>query len=144
MVQKNIILQPPNIQSQTTVKSSQFYKGFSSLDETASSTRQYDFDVIKQDILNQLNTRKGERVMNPKFGTIIWDLIYEPLTPDVKTAIANDLNAILTSDPRATPTQINVQEQDYGFYIELTLQYANTDQSDQIKLVFDRNIGLLA
>lgn len=144
MVQKNIIIQPANLKSQTTVKSSQFYKGFSSIDENTISPRQYDFDVVKQDLLNRLNTRKGERVMNPTFGTIIWDLIYEPLTPEVKTAIANDLNTILTSDPRAIPIQINIVEQDYGFQIELTLQYANTDQTDQIRLVFDRNVGLLA
>jgi phage baseplate assembly protein W len=144
MVQKNIILQPANIKSQTTVKSSQFYKGFSSLDETSTTPRQYDFDVVKQDLLNRLNTRKGERLMNPTFGTVIWDLIYEPLTPDVKTAIANDLNSILTSDSRLIPTNINIVEQEYGFYIELSLQYANTDQTEQIKLTFDRNVGLLA
>ena len=143
MVQKNLILQPGNIKAQTTVKSSQFYKGFSSIDETTSAPRQYEFDVVKQDLINRLNTRKGERVMNPTFGTIIWDLIYEPLTPDVRTKIAEDLNAILTSDPRATPTQINIVEQQYGFYIELTLAYANTDQSEQIKLAFDRDAGLL-
>jgi len=144
MVQKNIILQPSNIRAQTTVKSSQFYKGFSSLDESATTPRQYDFDVIKQDLLNQLNTRKGERLMNPTFGTAIWDLIYEPLTPDVKAVIATDLNRILTSDPRLIPTNINIVEQEYGFYIELSLQYANTDQTDKIKLTFDRNVGLLA
>jgi phage baseplate assembly protein W len=144
MVQKNIILQPSNIKSQTTVKSSQFYKGFSSLDESSTTPRQYDFDVVKQDLLNQLNTRKGERVMNPTFGTSIWDLIYEPLTPDVKAVIATDLNRILTSDPRLIPTNINIVEQEYGFYIELSLQYANTDQSDNMKLVFDRSVGLLA
>jgi phage baseplate assembly protein W len=144
MVQKNIILQPSNIRAQTTVKSSQFYKGFSSLDESATTPRQYDFDVVKQDLLNQLNTRKGERLMNPTFGTSIWDLIYEPLTPDVKAVIATDLNRILTSDPRLIPTNINIVEQEYGFYIELSLQYANTDQTDKIKLTFDRNVGLLA
>ena len=144
MVQKNIILQATNVKAQTTVKSSQFYKGFSSLDEGSITTKQYDFDVIKQDLLNQLNTRKGERLMNPTFGTIIWDLIYEPLTPDVKAKIAEDLDAILTNDPRLIPTNINVVEQEYGFYIELSLSYANTDKTDQMRLEFNRNAGLLA
>jgi phage baseplate assembly protein W len=144
MVQKNIILQATNVKAQTTVKSSQFYKGFSSLDEGSITTKQYDFDVIKQDLLNQLNTRKGERLMNPTFGTIIWDLIYEPLTPDVKAKIAEDLDTILTNDPRLIPTNINVVEQQYGFYIELSVQYANTDKTDQMRLEFNRNAGLLA
>jgi phage baseplate assembly protein W len=144
MAHKNIILTPVNIKAQTTVKSSQFYKGFSSVDESAISVRQYDYDVVKQDLLNQLNTRKGERVMNPTFGTIIWDLIYEPLTPDVKNAIAADIDRILASDPRLIPLQVNIVEEEYGFYLELTLNYANTDKSEQIKLLFDRKAGLMA
>jgi phage baseplate assembly protein W len=144
MAHKNIILTPVNVKAQTTVKSSQFYKGFSSVDESAISVRQYDYDVVKQDLLNQLNTRKGERVMNPMFGTIIWDLIYEPLTPDVKNAIAADIDRILASDPRLIPLQVNIVEEEYGFYLELTLNYANTDKSEQIKLLFDRKAGLMA
>jgi phage baseplate assembly protein W len=88
MAHKNIVLKPNNIKSQATVKSSQFYKGFSTVDESAISTRLYDFELVKQDLLNQFNTRRGERVMNPSFGTIIWDLLYEPLTPNVKQQIA--------------------------------------------------------
>jgi phage baseplate assembly protein W len=144
MAHKNIILTPANIKAQTTVKSSQFYRGFSTVDESAISVRLYDYDVVKQDLLNQLNTRRGERVMNPTFGTIIWDLIYEPLTPDVKKAIAADIDKILSSDPRVVPIQVNIVEQDYGFYLELTVKYANTDKSEQIKLLFDRNVGLMA
>jgi len=144
MVQKNLTIKPGNIKAQTTVKSSQFYKGFSSIDENAISPRLYDYDVVKQDLLNQLNTRKGERVMNPGFGTIIWDLIYEPLTPNIKQAIATDIDRILASEPRLIPTQVNIVEQNYGFLLELTVNYANTDLSEQIKLAFDRNVGLMA
>jgi phage baseplate assembly protein W len=144
MAHKNIIIKSASSLAQTTVKSSQFYKGFSTIDDTSSSTKLYDYDLVKQDLLNQFNTRKGERVMNPNFGTIIWDLLFEPLTSNIKQQISDDIDRILNSDPRIIPTQVNIIEQDYGFYLELTVTYANTDQSDQLMLAFDRNLGLMA
>jgi phage baseplate assembly protein W len=141
MPYKNIVITPPKVANITTVQTSQFYKGFSTVDSSA-GVKLYDFELVKQDLLNQFNTRKGERLMNPEFGTIIWDLIYEPLTPDLRQKISEDIDRIVQSDPRVTPIFVNVVEQNYGFLIELTLQFVNTDQSENIVLTFDRSIGL--
>jgi phage baseplate assembly protein W len=142
MAYKNIVITPPNIANVTTQQVSQFYKGFSTVDDTTTDVKLYDFDLIKQDILNQFNTRKGERVMNPAFGSVIWDLIYEPLTPNVKQQISSDIDRILNSDPRVIPTLINIVEQDYGFLLEITLSYRDTDVSDSMILSFDKRVGL--
>ena len=75
MAYKNIVITPPNLKNVTTTKTSQFYKGFSTVDDTTTNVKLYDYELIKQDILNQFNTRKGERLMNPNFGSIVWDLI---------------------------------------------------------------------
>jgi phage baseplate assembly protein W len=141
MPYKNIVITPPKVANITTVQTSQFYKGFSTVDSSA-GVKLYDFELVKQDLLNQFNTRKGERLMNPEFGTIIWDLIYEPLTPDLRQKISEDIDRIVQSDPRVTPIFVNVVEQNYGFLIELTLQFVNTNQSENIILTFDRSIGL--
>jgi phage baseplate assembly protein W len=142
MAYKNIVITPPNLQNVTTKKTSQFYKGFSTLDENSTSVKLFDHDVIKQDLINQFNTRKGERVMNPNFGSVIWDLIYEPLTPAVKQQISSDIDRILASEPRVVPTLVNIVEQDYGFLLELTLTYKGLDVSDSMILQFDKNVGL--
>ncbi len=142
MAYKNTIITPPNLNNVTTRQNSQFYKGFSTVDESTTNVKLYDFDLIKQDILNQFNTRKGERVMNPAFGSVIWDLIYEPLTPGVKQQISSDIDRILNSDPRVVPTLINIVEQDYGFLLEITLSYLGTDVSDSMILSFDKRVGL--
>jgi phage baseplate assembly protein W len=142
MAYKNIVITPPNIANVTTQQVSQFYRGFSTVDDTTTDVKLYDFDIIKQDILNQFNTRKGERVMNPAFGSVIWDLIYEPLTPNVKQQISSDIDRILNSDPRVIPTLINIVEQDYGFLLEITLSYRDTDVSDSMILSFDKRVGL--
>ena len=53
------------------------FKGFSSR-EDKQNFKLYDFEVAKQDLINRLSVRKGERVENPEFGTIIYDAIFEP------------------------------------------------------------------
>lgn len=142
MAYKNTVITPPNLNNVTTNQRSQFYRGFSTVDENSTNIKLYDFELIKQDILNQFNVRKGERVMNPAFGSIIWDLIYEPLTPNVKQQISSDIDRILNSDPRVIPTLVNIVEQDYGFLIEITLTYQGTDVSDSMVLSFDKRVGL--
>jgi phage baseplate assembly protein W len=121
---------------------SHFYKGFSSVNPSNTTAKLFDLDLIKQDIINQFNTRKGERVMNPNFGSIIWDVLMEPMTPEVRHALNEDITTICNSDPRVTPTQINLTEYPSGYIIEVALQLNGTDQSSVLRLSFDQNIGL--
>jgi phage baseplate assembly protein W len=141
MPYKNIEINPTQYSLQQTAKQSQFYTGYSSVNADVLGIRLYDFDLIKQDIINQFNTRKGERVMNPEFGTIIWDVLFDPFTTEVKEAIASDISRICNSDPRAFALQINIDELDYGMLLEITLKYIGTDQTDNMKLAFDKKLG---
>ena len=127
---------------QQTIKRSQFYKGFSSLDDTTSNTKLYDFELVKQDLLNHFRTKKGERVMNPQFGSIIWDLIMEPMTDAVREALSADINRICNSDPRVVPTNIQLIEYENGYLLELTLLMVGTDQSENMRIAFDQSVGL--
>jgi phage baseplate assembly protein W len=143
MAYKNTVITPPNISNQASAKKSQFYKGFSTVNSASLTTKLFDFDLIKQDILNIFQTKKGERVMNPEFGTIIWSLIYEPFTNDIKQSISEDVTRILNYDPRVTPTVINITEAEYGMIIEATLYYKQQDLSSQMIFQFDRQLGLV-
>jgi phage baseplate assembly protein W len=142
MTYKSLVITPVKYSENNTFKKSQFYKGFSTVDETAADSRLYDYELIKQDILNQFNIRKNERVMNPNFGTVIWDLLFEPFTETTKQQIAEDVTRIVTSDPRASALSINVIEQEYGMLLEITLLFKGTDQTDQMKVSFDKSAGL--
>ena len=62
------------------------FKGFSSKADKK-NFKLYDFEVAKQDLINRLSVRKGERVENPEFGTIIYDTLFEPFTDTLKEAI---------------------------------------------------------
>ena len=144
MAYKNIEINPSQNSLQHRTKQSQFYIGYSTINaDTLGTTKLYDFEIIKQDIINQFNTRKGERVMNPEFGTVVWDLIFDPFTQEVKQAISDDVSRICKYDPRAVPIQININEQEYGMLLEITLQYVGTDQTANMKLAFDKAVGLI-
>ena len=143
MAYKKIELTNAGSLVQQSTKQSQFYKGFSSVGNNPGN-RLYDFDLVKQDIINHFNTRKGTRVMNPAFGTIIWDLIMEPLTAQTRQALQEDVSRIVNFDSRVTPTQINLTEYPDGYVIDLTLLMNGTDQSVNMKLSFDQKLGLRA
>lgn len=143
MAYKNLEITPANYNSQHTDKLTHYYKGFSTTNPDNRGSKLYDFDLIKQNILNHFNTRKGQRVMNPTFGTIIWDTLMEPLTPQIRSILTKDIEEICTSDPRVYPTQIQVNEYEQGYLIDIVLVMKNTNQSSALKLVFDQKVGLV-
>jgi hypothetical protein len=81
--------------------------------------------------------------MNPTFGTIIWDILMEPMTPAIRDALNQDIKLICNSDPRAVPVQMNLTEYPTGYIVEITMKLKGTDQSSSMKLTFDQNIGLI-
>lgn len=144
MPYKNVELNPAQFSPVFTAQESHFYKGFSTVTLSKNGTTElYDLELIKQDILNVFNTKQGERIMQPNFGTIIWSLIFEPFTDSIKQAIADDITRICNSDPRVIPTQIDVDEQEYGLLLEITLQLVNSNQTLTMSLNFDREIGYI-
>ena len=118
------------------------YKGYSTVDNYLGSTRLTDFDLVKRDLLNHFNIRKGEKLGNPSFGTIIWSTIFEPLTKDVENAIIDDVKRVVSYDPRLNVTNVVITEYEYGLQIEIELVYANTNLTSQLSLNFDRALGV--
>jgi len=106
------------------------------------STRLTDFDLVKRDLLNHFNIRKGEKLGNPSFGTIIWDTIFEPFTSDVENAIIDDVKRIVAYDPRTTVTNVVITEYEFGLQVEIELIYAHTNLTSQLSLNFDKALGV--
>ena len=114
------------------------YKGFSSKAEKQ-SFKVYDFECVKQDLINRLSVRKGERVENPEFGTIIYDCLFEPFTEALKDQITEDITANLNADPRLATEEILVSEEDHGIAIQATIKYVPLDITEKLLFKFDEN-----
>lgn len=113
------------------------YKGFSTYNRYK-KFRVTDFEVAKQDLFNHFHIRKGEKLMNPDFGTIIWSVLFEPFTEEIKTAIVADIKAVAKYDPRLSIDQVEVTQFEYGIQVALVLTYIPTDQRDVLKMRFDQ------
>ena len=123
---------------------SQIFKGFTTQNGEFSSTKIYDIALVKQDLLNHFNIRKGEKLENPEFVTNIWQYLFDPLDVDTKNAIISDVEAVGNYDPRVQIDQIEVQEYEHGVQVTMTLIYIGYGISEQVNLLFDQNQGLLS
>jgi len=113
------------------------YKGFSTIDKSR-RFKLTDNDLIKRDLVNHFHTRQGEKLMNPRFGSIIWATIFEPFTPNVRQAIIEDIDRIVNFDPRVIANSIVVSEFQKGIQIELEIQILPTNELDTMRVQFDK------
>lgn len=114
------------------------FKGFSSKADQQ-NFKVYDFECVKQDLINRLSVRKGERVENPEFGTIIYDCLFEPFTEELKEQITEDITANLNADPRLATEEIIVSEEDHGIAIQATIKYIPLNITEKLQFKFDEN-----
>lgn len=113
------------------------YKGFSTVDQKK-SFKLYDSSLVKRDLINHFHIRKGEKLENPNFGTIIWDVIFEPMTEQLKELIAKDVEEIVNSDPRIAVNALTVDSTDQGISLQIEVTYLPFNVSDNMTLTFDR------
>lgn len=113
------------------------YLGFSTYNRVRKFTLT-DFELVRQDLFNHFSIRRGEKLMNPKFGTVIWDLLFEPLTDEVREIIISDIKNVVNYDPRIEAESVTVTEFNHGIQIELELRYVLTSQVENLALRFDR------
>ena len=118
------------------------YKGFSSKNK-ANGFKLYDIDLVKQDIINHFYIRKGEKLENPSFGTIIWDIIFEQFTPEVKSLIAKDVENIINYDPRVVVNSVTVDSTEQGMRIEADVVYVPFNINERMRFDFDRNNSVI-
>lgn len=120
------------------------FKGFSTVNKQWGNFKLYDIDLAKQDLLNELYTRKGERIMSPDFGSIIWDLLFDPMTDETILLIQEDMERILTKDPRLELKQLDVRE-DFDtqtIIVAIILNYVPTATLTELVATFNRDTAL--
>jgi len=120
------------------------YKGFSTVASVDNKHVLYDIALIKQDIINHFHIKQGEKLSDPNFGTIIWDILFEPLTEQNRSAIIDNVTEIINYDPRVSVNQIIVDDYEQGILISCELMYLPYSVVERLQLRFDENAGFLA
>tara|TARA_B100000902_G_scaffold261258_1_gene247544 strand:+ start:421 stop:867 length:447 start_codon:yes stop_codon:yes gene_type:complete len=119
------------------------YRGLSTVNPDNTNFKLFDIALIKQDIINLFHIRKGEKLEDPNFGTIIWDMVYEPLTNDNRDFISENVTEIINYDPRVQVDGVTVSQYESGIQIECQLTYLTYNVSENMRLRFDEDAGLL-
>jgi len=120
----------------------QTYKGFSSKSKDT-GFKLYDIDLVKQDLINHFYIRKGEKLENPEFGTVIWDLLFEQFTDDVKELISKDVEAIVNYDPRVSVRSLLIDSTSLGIRIEVELLYIPFNVNERMTFNFDKENSII-
>jgi phage baseplate assembly protein W len=136
-----VVLKGPRIKRSTETMS-KTYKGFSTVSPDSVSYSLYDFALIKQDLINHFHIRQGERLEQPLFGTVIWDMLFEPLTEETKDTIIRDVETIINYDPRIQAEDVVVTAYESGILIECKILFRPYNIQEALTLRFDQENGL--
>lgn len=141
-IYNRIVLESPN-SNQFFVPGTRTYKGMSSVGVTGGSVSLYDINLIKQDLINHFYIRQGEKLGNPEFGCIIWDILFDPLTEELKNAIVANVQEIINYDPRIRASDVIVSQYENGLQIECELTYLPYNIAEALQFRFDKDNSLL-
>ena len=89
-----------------------------------------DESAIKQAIVNLLLTNKGERLMNPEYGSDIRRYLFEPLDYGTANQITGNIKSTIdTFEPRISVLNLRAlpNDDDNGFDVEMTYEIRGTD-----------------
>jgi len=112
------------------------YKGFNTINQQK-KFKLVDIDLVKRDLLNHFAIRKGEKLMNPNFGSLIWNMLYEPMTTEVQNAIVEDVKRVVSYDPRLRVDNVIIDTYDKGIQLQIDLTFLPQNYSDRLLLQFD-------
>jgi phage baseplate assembly protein W len=112
------------------------YRGFSTI-EQVKKFKLTDLELVKQNLFNHFNIRKGEKLMQPNFGSVIWSMMFEPLNEETKNLIQADVKKVVGYDPRTRVNNVIVTQFDHGVQLDIEMEYLPTNQSDTLRLSFD-------
>ena len=90
-----------------------------------------DASAIKQAIVNLLLTNKGERLMNPNYGSDIRRYLFEPLDYGTANQITGNIKSTIdTFEPRISVLNLRAlpNMDDNGFDVEMTYIIRGSDE----------------
>ena len=108
------------------------------VDHTGSIALTDGVDDLDRSMRIVLMTAPGERVMRPTFGCTIWDLLFEPITPNLLGLIAQAVReAIGQWEPRVEVENVvpMIDENDDGL-VRIGVVYRVKSTNDRRNLVY--------
>ncbi|EMR6006995.1 GPW/gp25 family protein [Escherichia coli] len=112
------------------------FKGFSTPVVGRTETL-YDTELVRQDLMNHFNTKKGERAFDADYGFIAWDLLFELEGYNTMNLLEADARRIISLDPRLNLKKIQISRIEYGYQMNIVLHYVVLNTVEELSIVFD-------
>jgi phage baseplate assembly protein W len=74
---------------------------------------------------------------------VIWDLLFEQFTPEVKSLIIKDVERIINYDPRIRVNLITVDATDQGIRIQADITYIPFNVTERMAFDFDKRNSII-
>jgi phage baseplate assembly protein W len=105
------------------------FRGLDSSKGTPPNWVAFDLDLVKRDVLLQLYTPLGSRVMLPGFGTTIWEKLFEPLTEIVLQEIRSEVENVIRQEPRLQliSSEVFTFNNEQGVRVSITCNFRPQD-----------------
>lgn len=106
------------------------YKSFSTSSQVATTSGHlYDIEVIKEDVLSLLLTRKFDYPQDPTIGCVVHDYVYNPtINEDEEAEIKEDLLEQLGKDPRLENINIHIENSGEDLMIAIYADIKGIDE----------------
>lgn len=112
------------------------FRGFSTAGRIRAPYTLTDNELVKRDLLNEFYTRRGERVMRPNYGSIIWELLMNPNDVTTREDIRDDVERIVGKDPRVELQNVVIEQLDQTIRVEVTLTILPVGDTDILYLEY--------
>ena len=102
----------------------------------------YNADAVKQSIFTILETRRGERIMRPLFGSNLHYLLFEPVDLETASDIRNEIvSAIRENEDRVIMNFVKIHpfEERNQYVVEMDFNIINNPQSQNIRFGLIQN-----
>lgn len=115
------------------------YIGFNTVGQNRPPYSLTDIELVKRDLTNEFNTRIGERIMLPFYGSRIQELLMDPFDDITRREIIDDVIRVIGNDPRVSFVDTKVTSTDYTIKVEVVLTYSPGDTAETLFLEFQRS-----
>jgi|TARA_R110001592_G_scaffold66226_2_gene203145 phage baseplate assembly protein W len=112
------------------------FRGFNTVDKNKAPFTLSDEELIKRDLLNHFYTRRGERFMRPNFGSMIHDIIMNPMDAMTESDVREDIERIIETDSRVRLDDIRMLVEDHTVRCEVDISFNVLRTSDTLYLEF--------
>lgn len=120
------------------------YQGYSTVVGDGLTTL-YDATLVNQDLYNNFMTRKGEVITDPSYGSIAWDMLFEPASDENLNIIKQDCIKIFNSESRVQVQSLTVTKSsdpsNTGFTLQAVLNYIGLEVSQTFTVNFFNSLS---